>query len=167
MSKEKNLGEFIQAVNKEVISTIISKQTNPLKPDKQFTCLMQDVRAQLDVNVTSEGKVTDGEGVAASLHLEYGYVPMLPREQVKPGSVPPKESGTGEGGVKASDLRDDEDDVSEAVGKLLFEEPQGVFILTRGLSGEAKRQLLKGMNDLVAPLLDQAVPANGQSSTNQ
>ena len=152
MSKEKNLGEFIQAVNKEVISTIISKQTNPLKPDKQFTCLMQDVRAQLDVNVTSEGKVTDGEGVAASLHLEYGYVPMLPREQVKPGSVPPKESGTGEGGVKASDL---------------LEEPQGVFILTRGLSGEAKRQLLKGMNDLVAPLLDQAVPANGQSSTNQ
>ena len=157
MSKEKNLGEFIQAVNKEVISTIISKQTNPLKPDKQFTCLMQDVRAQLDVNVTSEGKVTDGEGVAA----------MLPGEQVKPGSVPPKESGTGEGGVKASDLRDDEDDVSEAVGKRLFEEPQGVFILTRGLSGEAKRQLLKGMNDLVAPLLDQAVPANGQSSTNQ
>ena len=56
MSKEKNLGEFIQAVNKEVISTIISKQTNPLKPDKQFTCLMQDVRAQLDVNVTSEGR---------------------------------------------------------------------------------------------------------------
>ena len=38
MSKEKNLGEFIQTVNKEVISTIISKQTNPLKPDKQFTC---------------------------------------------------------------------------------------------------------------------------------
>lgn len=108
MSKEKNLGEFIQAVNKEVISTIISKQTNPLKPSKQFTCLMQDVRVQLDVNVTSERKVTDGEGVAASLHLEYGYVPMLPREQVKPGSVPPKESGTGEGGVKASD---DEDDV--------------------------------------------------------
>lgn len=94
MSKEKNLGEFIQAVNKEVISTIISKQTNPLKPSKQFTCLMQDVRVQLDVNVTSERKVTDGEGVAASLHLEYGYVPMLPREQVKPGSVPPKESGT-------------------------------------------------------------------------
>ena len=75
-----------------------------------------------------------------------------------------EESGTGEGGVKASD---DEDDVNEAVGKRLFEEPQGVFILTRGLSGEAKRQLLKGMNDLVAPLLDQAVPANGQSSTNQ
>lgn len=61
MSKEKNLGEFIQTVNKEVISTIISKQTNPLKPDKQFTCLMQDVRVQLDVNVTSERKVADGE----------------------------------------------------------------------------------------------------------
>ena len=163
MSKEKNLGEFIQTVNKEVLSTIISKQTNPLKPDKQFTCLMQDVRVQLDVNVTSERKVADGEGVAASLHLEYSYVPMLPREQMKLESVP-KESGTGEGGVKASD---DEDDVNEAVGKRLFEEPQGIFILTRGLSGEAKRQLLKGMNDLVAPLLDQAVPANGQSSTNQ
>lgn len=159
MSKEKNLGEFIQTVNKEVISTIISKQTNPLKPDKQFTCLMQDVRARLAVNVTSEGKVTGGEDVAASLHLEYGYVPMLPREQVKPGSVP-KESDTGEGGVKASD---DEDDVNEAVDKRLFEESQGVFILTRGLSEEAKKQLLKGMNDLVAPLLDQAVPVNEKS----
>lgn len=43
---------------------------------------------------------------------------MLPREQMKLESVP-KESGTGEGGVKASD---DEDDVNEAVGKRLFED---------------------------------------------
>lgn len=75
MSKEKNLGEFIRTVNGEMISAIISKQTNPLKPDKQFACLLRDVRVQFDVNVTSEGKVTDDEGVAAKLHVTYCYLP--------------------------------------------------------------------------------------------
>lgn len=75
MSKEKNLGEFIRTVNGEMISAIISKHTNPLKPDKRFACLMQDVRVQFDVNVTSEGKVTDGEDVAAKLHVTYCYLP--------------------------------------------------------------------------------------------
>lgn len=70
-----NIGSFIQSINREIVSAIISRQPVPLNPEKTFTCFMADTRVSFDIGIDSKGDVTDAPVPAARLHFEFRYTP--------------------------------------------------------------------------------------------
>lgn len=70
-----NIGSFVQSINREIVSAIISRQPAPLSPEKTFTCFMTDARVSFDIGVDSEGDVTDAPVPAARLRFEFRYTP--------------------------------------------------------------------------------------------
>ncbi len=70
-----NIGSFIQSINREIVSAIISRQPVPLNPAKAFTCFMADTRVSFDIGVDSGGDVTDAPVPAVRLRFEFRYIP--------------------------------------------------------------------------------------------
>lgn len=80
-NENKSVGAFIQGINKEIVSALISKQQTPLRPEKDFICFMQDTRVHFELRVNAKGEVTDGQSVAARLHFDFCYSPEKEEEK--------------------------------------------------------------------------------------
>lgn len=74
-TKTQTVGQFVQDINREIVSAIISRQPVPMNPEKSVMCFMADARVQFDVRVNGQGEVTDDQNVAAKLHFEFRYLP--------------------------------------------------------------------------------------------